>query len=79
MATTPLTSQPAKQGRGRRHELQASAAVHFPEAGSGTANDRSNRRRIGLPSQALLPDALPNELYQPHSPAKELEDDLASV
>jgi hypothetical protein len=79
VATTPLTSQPAKQGGGRRREFQLSVADYFPEAGSGEANDRSNRRRIGLPSQAHFSNVLSSELQKPQSVAKEIEDDLASV
>ena len=79
VATTPLTSQPAKQGGGRRREFQLSVADNFPEAGSGEANDRSSRRRIGLPSQAHSSNMPSNELQQHQSAAEEMEDDLASI
>ena len=79
LVATPLTSQPAKQGGGRRREFQLSVADYFPDAGSGEANDRSNRRRIGLPSQAHFSNVLSSELQKPRSTAKEIEDDLTSV
>ena len=81
VATTPLTSQPAKQGGGRRREFQLSVADYFPEAGPDEAHDRSNRRRIGLPSQAHFSNynVLSNELQKPQSATKEIEDDLESV